>query len=306
MKIFGVGLSKTGTTSLHHALRILGLKSIHFAPERLNDILDGSNVNPDFRRYDDVDAITDEPAAYFYEELFAAYPESKFILTVRNEDAWWRSISSHFNKESNWEINKFGKQYIYGSARASEFLFRKKYRQHNADVIARIPGDRLLMMDITAGDGWEKLCPFLNIKIPEVSFPYVNKRILNEQFISSGSLIVSELEKLVSPGGVLILVDDLCLGLGKKPIPDRRVIPFLERDGQYWGPPKDDETAISELERLSRAGATHIVFTLPAFWWLEHYAGFHGYLRSRFPCVLESRYLVAFQLRNAPAHGKGI
>ena len=46
-----------------------------------------------------------------------------------------------------------------------------------------------------------------------------------------------------------------------------RVIPFLERDGQYWGPPASDKTAVRELERLRRAGADYIVFAWCSYWW---------------------------------------
>lgn len=79
--------------------------------------------------------------------------------------------------------------------------------------------------------------------------------------------------------------------------PGRRVRPFLEREGRYWGPPPDDATAIRELERLRRSGAGAIVFAWPAFWWLDHYAGFLRHLRSRFPCRLDNDRVVVFDLR---------
>jgi hypothetical protein len=71
----------------------------------------------------------------------------------------------------------------------------------------------------------------------------------------------------------------------------------LESNGQYSGPPQDDETAIGEVERLRRAGASFIVFAWPAFWWLEYYSKFSGYLRARFPCPLENERLIVFDLR---------
>src|SRR5262249_1500935 len=77
----------------------------------------------------------------------------------------------------------------------------------------------------------------------------------------------------------------------------RRTIPFLERDGHYWGPPPDDRTAIHELERLRQAGARYLVFTWPGFWWLEYYTAFHSYLRSQFNCVLHNDRLIVFDLR---------
>jgi hypothetical protein len=77
----------------------------------------------------------------------------------------------------------------------------------------------------------------------------------------------------------------------------RPAIPFLERDGQYWGPPADSATAIREFERLRRTGAGFIAFTWTAFWWLDYYAGFHAHLRDKYACLLENERLVVFDLR---------
>ena len=103
---------------------------------------------------------------------------------------------------------------------------------------------------------------------------------------------------IVPPGAPFILVDDDAWGTGEV-VAGRRRIPFLERDGQYWGPPADDEVAIAELERLRRLGAGFMVFAWPAFWWLDHYAGLHRYLRERFTCVIEDERLIAFDLQAA-------
>jgi len=76
-----------------------------------------------------------------------------------------------------------------------------------------------------------------------------------------------------------------------------RAIPFLERDGLYWGRPPDDDTAIRELERLRGCGASFIVFGWPTMWWLDYYVGLRDYLKSKFRCVLMNGRLVAFDLR---------
>ena len=80
---------------------------------------------------------------------------------------------------------------------------------------------------------------------------------------------------------------------------ERRPIPFLERDGEYWGLPADDDTAIRECERLRRAGANFIIFAPPTFWWLKHYTGLDHHLRSHYACVREEDQLIAFDLRRA-------
>ena len=76
-----------------------------------------------------------------------------------------------------------------------------------------------------------------------------------------------------------------------------QAIPFLERSGQYWGPPADDETATREFTRLRQSGAKFLVFAWPAFWWLDFYSDFEQYLQSRFSCVLKNDRLVIFDLR---------
>jgi hypothetical protein len=108
-------------------------------------------------------------------------------------------------------------------------------------------------------------------------------------------LTLDEIATLVPAGESLILVDDGEWGQGY--VEGRRVLPFLERDGVYWGAPADDETAIRELERLCSLGPTHIVVGWPAFWWLDHYSGFCRYLRDTFRCLLENERLLAFALR---------
>jgi SAM-dependent methyltransferase len=105
---------------------------------------------------------------------------------------------------------------------------------------------------------------------------------------------ISEIANLIQPGEQFILVEQ-DEWLQKAP-PGRFAIPFLEREGIYWGPPADDATAIAECERLLKAGAGYIVFGWPGFWWLEHYAGFHRHLRERCPCLIENERIIVFQL----------
>jgi hypothetical protein len=111
---------------------------------------------------------------------------------------------------------------------------------------------------------------------------------------------VGQLRELMPPGTTFILVDEdqwADRWGGSEVLSGRRAFPFLERNGQYWGPPADDATAVSELKRLRQAGADYIAFAWPAFWWLDHYMGLNRHLRSNFTCVLEDDLLVVFDLR---------
>ena len=110
-------------------------------------------------------------------------------------------------------------------------------------------------------------------------------------------LSAQEIANLIPPEDTFILIDQ---GMFRSEISaGSRALPFLERGGQDWGPPPDDQTAIREFERLRQSrGATFIVFLWPAFWWLDYYAAFRQHLVSNFCCVLENDRLVAFNLRS--------
>jgi glycosyltransferase involved in cell wall biosynthesis/SAM-dependent methyltransferase len=107
--------------------------------------------------------------------------------------------------------------------------------------------------------------------------------------------IKDDLTALLPSGAVLILADEDCCR--DQLTADRPVLPFLERDGQYWGAPPDDDTAIRELDRMRRSGASFLAFAWPAFWWLDYYSGFRSHVRSRFHCLVENERLIVFDLR---------
>jgi hypothetical protein len=170
MKIFGVGLSRTGTTSLTKALRMLGYRTVHFPTS-----------DEQIARHD---AATDASVAYRFEELDRAYPGSKFILTVRDEEAWLRSYEQFRDQQTrigrNWPMMRVARAVrlaVYGTEEFDRERWREGYRRHNQRVreyFADRPGD-LLVMDITRGEGWEKLCPFLGKPAPGAPFPFTNK-----------------------------------------------------------------------------------------------------------------------------------
>lgn len=177
------------------------MRCIHYDRERLTDIVIGDNVTPDFRVYDDVDAVTDLPAAHFYNELLAAYPDAKAILTLRPVDAWWASIRRHFNdrypvdpvkaareaeptflsslfQSNDPSHNRFRlhlRSLVYGSWRAGEFVYKRAYEDHNRRVQNEIDPERLLVLDITSGAAWKPLCEFLGVPEPDEAFPWKNR-----------------------------------------------------------------------------------------------------------------------------------
>ncbi len=179
VKLVCPGLSRTGSRSLARALSLLGFKTCHWQPKRLSDIILGTTSNPDFRRYNDVHAILDLPASLFYQELIDVYPDSLVILTTRNEDEWFKSVWAHYvwvhqNLEGPMlQEAIITQQMAYGTTRPNEYIYKKKFREHNKSVLAYCPN--ALVLNIFSGDGWEKLCGWLNIKIPEHPFPHIKE-----------------------------------------------------------------------------------------------------------------------------------
>jgi hypothetical protein len=107
--------------------------------------------------------------------------------------------------------------------------------------------------------------------------------------------IQRDIEDLIPPGTDFILVDESQLKINNAI--RARAIPFPEQNGQYWGPPTDDDAAIREIEKQRQSGATHIVFAWPSFWWLDHYSGMHHYLETNYNCSSTNENLIAFDLR---------
>lgn len=168
-KVFGIGLSKTGTVSLTAALTRLGYRCRHY-PHLLRVIeLAGQ-----------FDALTDSPVISYMELLDRFYPEARFILTVREINSWLASCERHFAKKplksiAEWKL--LNRRAVYGRVDFERETFLAVYRRHLVRVtnhFADRPG-KLLIMDICSGDGYEQLCPFLGLPILTESFPYKNK-----------------------------------------------------------------------------------------------------------------------------------
>jgi glycosyltransferase involved in cell wall biosynthesis len=114
--------------------------------------------------------------------------------------------------------------------------------------------------------------------------------------------IPPEIGSVVPEGSTLVLVDEN--QLGGEGFGTRRVLPFLERNEQFWGLPADSDHAIRELERMRQAGAEFVAFIRSTRWWLEYYGGFARYLRMEHRCLLDSVRLTVFDLRpRACGHG---
>ncbi len=111
------------------------------------------------------------------------------------------------------------------------------------------------------------------------------------------ALLASWLDHAIPPGQPVILIDDAQLGAGET-INGRRIVPFIERDGQYWGHPESAQHAIGELERLRCDGIHWLAVAWPCRWWLHEYGDFEHHLRSHYRIALNFPHGVIFDLRN--------
>lgn len=93
--------------------------------------------------------------------------------------------------------------------------------------------------------------------------------------------------------GVTVADDSSC---GYELFSDYDVLPFMERDGEYWGAPADGQTGFHEVERQRLSSVQYIVIVWPAFWWLDYYSALHEHLQPRYHCALGNSRLVIYDL----------
>lgn len=177
MKIFGLGLSKTGTQSLTEALRILGFTALHY-PHDLKTYSQILNADFQFDAVNAFDAVIDTPVVRYYAQLDELFPKSKFIMTVRDMPSWLTSCQRHWCAVAPTHVDMNFRTMIdlsvYGCARFHRERFQFVYEQHAREVrrYFRRRTKDYLEMNIVAGDGWEPLCRFLELPIPPVGFPH--------------------------------------------------------------------------------------------------------------------------------------
>jgi hypothetical protein len=203
-------MPKTGTTSLKGALQILGYRTVHsprqytFAQslgipmyrweyvastifkdeELLKNIPTVGDVKKDLK-ISEWDAMVNF-GEHTYPILDKKFPNSKFILTIRDKESWFRSTRALLKGwgtcfDDDGKINGFidfaRKMHIFHCIDYDEDYLSILYDNHfrNVEYYFKDRQQDLLIIDICGGEGWEKLCPFLGKDIPDVSFPHKNK-----------------------------------------------------------------------------------------------------------------------------------
>lgn len=185
-RLFGIGLHKTGTTSLHRAFKRLGFDSWHWtSAHAAKAIWRETNQEGRSATLERWHALCDLPIPLLYKQLDRAYPGSKFVLTVRDDNAWLASVEKHFDPgfnrfRSGWDDDPFSHQVhqkLYHQTDFDTDVMLARYRQHNLEVQEYFrdrPNDLLIM---SPADGWKSLCRFLGCEIPQTPYPHENESL---------------------------------------------------------------------------------------------------------------------------------
>jgi hypothetical protein len=182
LDLIGAGLGRTGTLSLKAALERLGygpcyhMLEILTAPERARDWLD--LVRSGSRDWDAIfhgyRATVDWPAAAFWRELVERYPDAKVLLSLRDADRWYASVMNTIYRSMTQPVPERAPEILrdfhtmlhglifertFGNRLADRAHAQRVFAEHNQAVIA---------------DGWEPLCRFLDVPVPDEDFPHLN------------------------------------------------------------------------------------------------------------------------------------
>ncbi len=181
-KVFGIGLSRTGTSSLNDALSLLGYHAIHWNNPHTLDL-----ISPDdFCLFD---AFTDIPVSYQFEVLYYSFPNAKFVYTTREIESWEKSITHHYDvsagvrKPTELKSPNASQRFGYAAGYVENNLYSKfatwaeaylEFENRVRTFFLDKPENSFLELKICEGEGWEKLCPFLGKTVPAKPFPNSN------------------------------------------------------------------------------------------------------------------------------------
>lgn len=203
LEVIGAGFGRTGTMSLKMALETLGVGPCYHMIEEMThpehdliwqDATDCKPVDWDalFTGYC---AAVDWPAAAFWPELSAHFPEAKIILTTRDSEAWFKSISNTIfatlrsEPSAQEALNPAHRRMTHSLI--VDRVFKEKiddrdavldiYQKNTERVIRDIAPSCLLQYH--PGDGWEPLCEFFGLAVPDKAYPHVNNTAEFRQWV---------------------------------------------------------------------------------------------------------------------------
>jgi hypothetical protein len=218
MKLIGAGLPRTGTLSQKVGLEVAGQGPCY----HMVNILANLDLVPQWRRaldrdgewneiFDGFEATVDWPGSFFYQELMEVYPDAKVLLSTRDGESWARSMREtiwgviygenviRYLSDARCEIDPKWDGYIelmkemwqrsglMEGVDTSEQFMADAMRRYEEEVKATVPADRLLVWSVR--DGWEPLCEFLGVSVPEMPFPHLNDAKEFGDRVVDGSLL---------------------------------------------------------------------------------------------------------------------
>jgi hypothetical protein len=191
LKLIGAGYGRTGTLSLKLALEQIGYGPCHhmtevlLAPESARLWMRAASGDPVWNDiYKGFTSTVDFPGCRFWRQLSEFYPQAKVLLSVRDPEKWFDSTQATIFSEqavatlSATPMAAFMDKVLWGvfsreRIHDREFMI-EAFKRHNAEVERTIPEERLLVYDVA--QGWEPLCKFLGVPVPDTPFPRTNAR----------------------------------------------------------------------------------------------------------------------------------
>lgn len=199
LKIIGAGMGRTGTASLKVALETLGVGHCYHMsevlknPEYTKDWINAAGGHADWDKiFHGYSATVDNPGCNYWKALADYYPEAKVILTVRDADKWFDSTNETIH---SLEFASFIKNSPFGEMVQKtiwDFMEQRMqdrdymidfFNKRTSEIKNYIAPERLLVYQVS--EGWQPLCEFLNIAVPETDFPRINSRDETKQMLSS-------------------------------------------------------------------------------------------------------------------------
>jgi len=191
LEVIAAGLGRNATFSMKFALEHLGFGPCHHMSEVFADgrkqvplWIEASQGNPDWDAiFANFRSSSDYPSATYWRELAEFYPEAKVVLTTRDPDSWFQSVNETIFsprmmdslKGSPAEVMMNGVIFNHFDGDITDRAFMTDwYVKRNQEVVDTLPAERLLQFHPKMG--WQPLCDFLGVDVPDVPFPRVNSR----------------------------------------------------------------------------------------------------------------------------------
>jgi hypothetical protein len=195
MKVLGVGIGKTGTMSLQAALNQLGYPCYNFGEVLLNyekghtdmwnNYMEGKAEMDWHKLYEGYEAAVDNPSNIYYKEIMKVFPDIKFILTLRDPEAWHKSLietlelhDKNVSKVMFLPSFREFQRVLENSGKIAEIDAPEGetpiewFNRYNKEAQEYLPADRLLIYNVK--EGWGPLCEFLGEPVPDEPFPHEN------------------------------------------------------------------------------------------------------------------------------------